>query len=1096
MRVESGGLVSRPVRNSVEAPLRFYDTGELLWRVPQPFRVVGLATDALFDPYSPFVLSEPRRSWFFERRLFIEAYYLDARPFGGSLQVFYVTNEKHSMERFDHPFVRTFRHVLSSEGFDGFYQPALQRDSHPERFDLLATYNPSRTMVRWAHNNDIVDFRYESAYGIYNWELFYHLPLFIAGRLSQNQRFDEARRWFHYIFDPTRASGEPAPQRFWITRPLAELTESEIQAQRINQLLKLVNQGDDAAQEQVREWRRDPFNPYLLADQRPVAYMKRVVMSYLDNLIAWGDALFVTASREALNEATQLYVLAAELLGSRPYLVPPPSRAAKSWTELAPDLDAFANAFVQVENLVPAGVEGTGRRGGEPLPAPTTFYFKIPPNEKLLGYWDTVQDRLFKLRHCLGLGGEPLALPLFDAPIDPALLVRARAAGLDIGRVLLDLGAPVPGYRFTELHRRAVEYTGAVQDLGQKLLAAIEARDAEALAMLLLSQRRRIHAETREILEWQFDEAEELHAAIGVGIELAEYQYRTANEAPLMSNLEVVAVGSKNTAIILKGLAAFIYGTAGKLEISIPEIAAGTAGMASPVMAMKHGGTVAGNAAAKEAKALEAVASGLDSSVELMKIFIDGEKRQKQNKQAKEEAAFRRREAERQQKAAHFRRLIVQDQLKMHDRAAEDLDAEQEFLRMKFGNEALYDWMVGQLSSLYFSAFRLAMAMARRAERCYRFELGLTESSIIGSNGWDSLRRGLLAGEELANDLRRLESSYLDQNVRRKEITRTISLRAEFPECLLALLVRGECNLELDELLFDRDYPGHYQRRITRASITVERPGAAPHDNVVCVATLLHNTVRLVSTIGDGYERGTGPEADTRFADGFAAVQGIVTGNAIDDPGLFVRDIAENLADPRYLPFENAGVIGEWRIELPASRNALDLSTVTDVKLHLHYTALDGSAVLRNAAEAAVKADTPDAVEVAFDARGQFPEAWARFMAGGIEGEQRFVLPLRPGLLPPAAREGNPQITACELYLLHDDPDLKLQTSLLSPFPPSLDDEEQDGVVTRHRFKVDDPGLPVQPLSVRVREQGASGWASLAPERLNGMIIAVEFSIR
>jgi hypothetical protein len=218
-----------------------------------------------------------------------------------------------------------------------------------------------------------------------------------------------------------RASDEPAPQRFWITRPLAELTVPSIQAQQVHRLLDLVNEGDEAAVQQVRDWRRDPFNPFLLADHRPVAYMKRVVMSYLDNLIAWGDALFATSSREALNEATQLYVLASELLGPRPYLVSPPDRDARSWAELEPELDAFSNAIVAVENLVPSGAEEPGGAGGDgaPLPRAETFYFRIPPNEKLLGYWDTVEDRLFKLRHCLGLGGEALALPLFDAPIGP-----------------------------------------------------------------------------------------------------------------------------------------------------------------------------------------------------------------------------------------------------------------------------------------------------------------------------------------------------------------------------------------------------------------------------------------------------------------------------------------------------------------------------------------------------------------------------------------------------------------------------------------------------------------------------------------------------
>ena len=38
---------------------------------------------------------------------------------------------------------------------------------------------------------------------IYNWEVFFHNPLLVATQLSQAQRFEEAQRWFHLIFDPT-----------------------------------------------------------------------------------------------------------------------------------------------------------------------------------------------------------------------------------------------------------------------------------------------------------------------------------------------------------------------------------------------------------------------------------------------------------------------------------------------------------------------------------------------------------------------------------------------------------------------------------------------------------------------------------------------------------------------------------------------------------------------------------------------------------------------------------------------------------------------------------------------------------------------------
>ena len=72
---------------------------------------------------------------------------------------------------------------------------------------------PSSTRTRgWRPvSTEDVDFSQRRLFP-YNWEVFFHIPLLMATRLSGNQRFEEAQRWFHYIFDPTETKGEaPAP---------------------------------------------------------------------------------------------------------------------------------------------------------------------------------------------------------------------------------------------------------------------------------------------------------------------------------------------------------------------------------------------------------------------------------------------------------------------------------------------------------------------------------------------------------------------------------------------------------------------------------------------------------------------------------------------------------------------------------------------------------------------------------------------------------------------------------------------------------------------------------------------------------------------
>src|SRR5690606_9755459 len=109
-------------------------------------------------------------------------------------------------------------------------------------------------------------------------------------------------------------------------------------------------------------------------------------------------------------------------------------------------LDALSNAWVELESLLPADLGSIGYPGDGP-PVRLTPYFCVPANEKLLSYWDRLADRLFKIRNCMNISGQVRPLALFEPPIDPALLVRARAAGLDLRSVLDARRGGAPHYR-------------------------------------------------------------------------------------------------------------------------------------------------------------------------------------------------------------------------------------------------------------------------------------------------------------------------------------------------------------------------------------------------------------------------------------------------------------------------------------------------------------------------------------------------------------------------------------------------------------------------------------------------------------------------
>ena len=200
-------------------------------------------------------------------------------------------------------------------------------------------------------------------------------------------------------------------------------------------------------------------------------------------------------------------MLAANILGPKPQIIPPRGTPpVQTFDELEPRLDAFSNALVRLEEQLPQFESGI--RTGDSPRLPDVLYFCIPANDKLLRYWDTVSDRLFKLRHCMNIEGMVRQLPLFEPPIDPALLVRARAMGVDLRGVLSGTDSPSP-YRFSIMLQKANELCAEVKSLGAALLSAYEKRDAEAMVRLRSEHEIRMLDAMKEIRQKQLEEAKE-----------------------------------------------------------------------------------------------------------------------------------------------------------------------------------------------------------------------------------------------------------------------------------------------------------------------------------------------------------------------------------------------------------------------------------------------------------------------------------------------------------------------------------------------------------------------------------------------------------
>ena len=912
-----------------------------------------------------------------------------------------------------------------------------------------------------------LDFTASGAYSGYNWELFFHAPLTIAIHLSKNQRFAEAQRWFHYMFDPTDKRDGPTPERFWKVRPFQYTDVKKIE----EVLLNLATGADpnlrDETIQSIKAWKEAPFRPHVIARFRQQSFMVKTVMAYLDNLIDWGDSLFRQDTGEAIDEAMMLYVLAANILGPRPLAVPKKgSVRSQTYANLREDLDKFGNAMRDMEADVPYDLTPYPAEEAPDVERIATLrslgkalYFCVPRNDKLLSYWDTVADRLFKIRNSLNIQGVFRQLPLFEPPLDPAMLARATAAGLDVGAIVNGLNQPLPLVRFQLLVQKATEVCQEVKSLGNNLLSAMEKEDTEMLAILRAKHERVIMEMVEHVRYAQVQDAIKSREGLLKSLVLAVQRYsyyerqlgREADEIEKAipeleeldkDNLEKMKLAISEPDVVPRDIEVDIaqdLGSSGGRIISSHELLeigklasaqddketaqdrqlAGQAIALLPELGVDFhfwgiGGRASfgGSALGRAAQFAASVASGR------------AETKSYEASQAARIGSYARREQEwafqsnlaageitnvfMQLRGAQIREAIAELELKNHRQQMKNADEIERFLNEegaekngKTTNKSLYAWMKREVKGLYGQCFQLAFDIAKKAERALQHELGKPELSHL-KFGYLAGKQGLLAGERLYLDIKRMEIAYHDLNQHEYELAKHVSLLQIDPRALLQLRTTGRCTVTLPETAFDMDGPGHYFRRIKSVALSIPCV-TGPYTSVNCTLTLLKSTIRKSQNLRDGVYAREDAE-DDRFDDYFGSLQSIVTSSAQNDSGLFDT----NLGDERYLPFEYSGAVSEWQLELPANPSEddphqFDYETISDAILHLRYTAREGGQLLRKGALDSLKEGIKTAGSVRlFSVRHEFPTEWAKFQSQTSGAGERFelALDLRPEHYP------------------------------------------------------------------------------------------------
>jgi hypothetical protein len=441
----------------------------------------------------------------------------------------------------------------------------------------------------------------------------------------------------------------------------------------------------------------------------------------------------------------------------------------------------------------------------------------------------------------------------------------------------------------------------------------------------------------------------------------------------------------------------------------LPEVSMGYAGYGgSPSLNASSGG---GTLAAITSDATQVIADTehiLDKGAAMASTLAAYDRRMDDWKNQHDLAAKEAQQLDSSIEAARLRVTAAQQELDVHKLQLANAQAVDEFMRTKYTAEELYQWHIGQISGVYFQSYKLAYDLARQAERCYRFELGVADSSYIRFGYWDSLKKGLLSGETLQHDLRRLEAAYRDQDRREFELTKHVSLRLLDPLALVTLRETGRCFFSLPEEIFDLDYPGHYLRRIKSVSLTLPCV-AGPYTTISCTLRLLRNSIRVSTGRPNSYARNGD---DDRFVENNIAVKAIASSGGQNDSGVFEL----SFRDERYLPFEGAGAISGWALELFNDANAeshdfgkplrqFDYETIADAVLHVKYTAREDAGKFKDGAikhlRDRFKTADPAPAAIMLDWRRDFPGQWNRFLnpTNPADGNV-FALGVAPNLFP------------------------------------------------------------------------------------------------
>ncbi|POU03358.1 hypothetical protein C3369_05875 [Escherichia sp. ESNIH1] len=788
--------------------------------------------------------------------------------------------------------------------------------------DDLLNWNTQLTLEPGMTDDTAVPMDFSGANGIYFWELFFYMPYLVAWRLSQEEEYSDALGWYNYIFDPAARGRDnssdirqqyPEPD-YWSVRPLVENASTSLKSSAV--------------------WLTT--DPDALASAYPVHYRKAVFMAYVSTLMAAADASYRLLTNDGLSLARLQYGQVKDLLGIRPDTLIVNHWAPETLAELA-DTTQNNVALLNYEQQV------------TPLPAfpgklsvaadvAISDSFMAPVNSQLLGYWNTLDSRLYNLRHQLTIDGLPMTVPLYAPPVNPTVLMAQSVQGGSLIGTSSGMTVTVPPYRFTTMLQSARAAVSTLSQFGQTLLSYYERKDATDLQELDAQLALNISAFTLTLGQNAIDALDQDKTVLEASRSMAQQRYD--HYFGLYTN--GVSAG-ETSAMVLRDSAS------ASMTAASPLLTAGMAMRTIPnIFGLADGGEDIGAPTLAAGIVLQLTGEITGLAAQQTEISESYRRRSEEWQIQYQQAQSEINTLNAQLDALAVRRQGAVTSLQLAQAQQNNLKSTLSFLTTRFTQSSLYNWLTGQLSALYYQAYDAVLSLCLSAQACWQYEMGDMTSTFIQTGAWNDSYHGLLVGETLALNLQQLESAWLSRNARRMELTKTISLKQLDSDAFTSLVADGTTTFSLKESLFDNDYPGHYLRQIK--FVTVSLPAlVGPYQDVRMTLTQSGSRTLLKADIdGVNYLNDSTKGSASNIVTNLRASQQIAVSQGMNDSGMFML----NFGDERYLPFEGTGAISDWQISFPnatsAEQQAL-LQSLNDVIIQVHYTAVYGGSTFEQA---------------------------------------------------------------------------------------------------------------------------------------------------